>query len=147
MIEHPENFLEDFVNAGANRIYVHFEACDDLRGVLMQIIEYGVNAGVVVKPNTDISMIFDVMDLVDSVLIMTVEPGFGGQEFLTNQLEKIEVLRARFPDINIVVDGGINEKTSKLVIEAGANVLISGSYIFKAEDRLDAIKKLREEVL
>ncbi len=143
MIDNPEKYIEEFVNAGAHRIYVHFEACMDLRGVLMQIIEMGVLAGVVIKPMTAVSEIFDVMDLVDSVMVMTVEPGFGGQSFMSDMLGKIEELRGRYPDVNIAVDGGINDQTAKLVIDAGANILIAGSYVFKSENRKNAIESLR----
>lgn len=144
MMDNPMDFMEDFVKAGADRIYVHPEIVNfDLRSALMQIVEYGVKPAVALKPATPLSEVIDVLDLLEAVMVMTVEPGFGGQTFMHDMLPKIEELRGRAPEINITVDGGINDETSKLAVKAGANILVAGSYVFKAEDREAAIESLR----
>lgn len=142
MIENPENFVEQFAKAGAATITIHVEAAKDLKAIISQIKSYGVRAGVSIKPKTEVSAIESVINDIDEVLVMSVEPGFGGQEFMENSLEKIAALRKMRPDLDISVDGGINDKTAKRVIEAGANILVSGSYIFGAPDRAAAIKSL-----
>jgi ribulose-phosphate 3-epimerase len=143
MIENPWKFFEDFVAAGADTIIVHSEACRNLKAVLKDIRRLGVKAGVSIKPKTGISVIKGVLDLVDHVLVMTVEPGFGGQDFMEGMLSKIAGLRGCGFKGDISVDGGINERTAKLCIGAGANIMIAGSYIFKAKDRKKAIMGLR----
>jgi ribulose-phosphate 3-epimerase len=145
MVENPVMYIDDFAKIGVRTLFVHFEACDDFRAVLMRVIESGVSPGVVLNPKTPLSSILEVMDVVENVLVMSVEPGFGGQKFDESVLDKIEELRARFPNVNITVDGGINEKTAEMCRVKGANILVSGSYIFKAEDRALAISKLRGE--
>lgn len=143
MIENPGDYYEDFVKAGASTIIIHSEACDDLEAELKEIQKFDILAGVSIKPGTPVSDIEDVLNLVDQVLIMTVEPGFGGQEFMEDMVAKIRELRDIGFNGNISVDGGINEKTSKICVEAGANILVAGSYIFGAEDREEAINSLR----
>jgi ribulose-phosphate 3-epimerase len=143
MIEHPENFLEDFVKAGAASITVHQEACVHLARVLEQIKALGVKAAVSINPATPLAAIGEVLNLVDMVLIMSVNPGFGGQKFIDSALHKICDLRAMAPHLDIEVDGGINAETAKLCREAGANILVAGSYIFGAENRQAAIGSLR----
>jgi len=143
MIENPEKYIEDFAKAGSDRIVVHVEACKDLRAVLEQIKELDVENGVSIKPGTSVSEIKDVLDIVDEVLVMTVEPGFGGQSFMEDMLPKIKELRELGFEGDIGIDGGINADTARLCREAGANLLIAGSYIFGAENRVDAIYSLR----
>lgn len=143
MIENPGNYVEDFAKAGADIITVHSEACKDLKGLLKKIRALGVKAGVSVKPKTPISAISKVLDYVDMVLIMTVEPGFGGQKFMEEMMKKVSELRKRKPKLDIEVDGGINEETAKIAVKAGANVLVAGSYIFGAKNRKKAIESLR----
>lgn len=143
MIENPEKYVEDFVKAGSARIIVHVEAAKNLKSLIEKIKSLGVSAGVSIKPATSVEAIKDVLDIVDDVLVMTVEPGFGGQEFMPDMLPKIKALRAMGYKGDISVDGGINDKTGKMCAEAGANILITGSYIFKAEDRKTAIESLR----
>lgn len=143
MIENPENFVADFAKAGAETITIHAEAAKDLKAVIEQIKSYGLRAGVSIKPKTSVSTIESVINDVDEVLVMSVEPGFGGQEFIESSLEKISALRTMRPDLDIAVDGGINNRTAKKVIEAGANILVSGSYIFGAPDRAAAIQSLK----
>lgn len=143
MIENPENYLEDFAKAGADIITIHAEAVVDLPGIIQQIKDLGCKAGVSIRPGTAIEAIETVLSELDLVLIMSVEPGFGGQGFMENCIPKIQQIRANYPELDICVDGGINAETAKRVIAAGANVLVAGSFIFGAEDRIEAIKKLR----
>lgn len=143
MIEHPEKFVEAFVQAGASFVIIHQEVCPDLLALISQIRGLGAKVGVALNPETSLSSIFDVLDAVDMVLLMTVHPGFGGQGFVHSVLPKIRELRALRQDLDIEVDGGINHTTAPLVKEAGANVLVSGSYIFGLKNREKAIKSLR----
>jgi len=144
MIMNPEKYVEDFVKAGASSITVHQEACKDLHEVLTLIHSFGVKAAVSINPATPVEMIEDVLDDVDMVLVMSVNPGFGGQKFIESVPEKIRALRKMKPDLDIQVDGGINAETAKLAAEAGANILVAGSYIFGAKDRKGAIDSLRQ---
>lgn len=152
MIENPEKYLEDFAKAidkahGSRNdcfITVHGEACSNLSHTLHEITELGCRASVSIKPATPISSISSVLNEVDMVLLMSVNPGFGGQEFIESILPKIRELRKLSPTLNIEVDGGINTETAKLAIEAGANVLVAGSFIFGSKDRIAAIKSLRK---
>ena len=147
MIEHPENFLEPFVKAGADSISVHVEACTHLHRVVQSINQFGVKSGVVLNPATPIEMIHHVIEEVDFVLLMTVNPGFGGQPFIHQVLPKIKKLRdlaeSIGKELDIQVDGGITEETAKLCREAGATILVAGSAIFRAADRRAAIHSIR----
>jgi len=143
MIENPEKYVEDFAKAGANIITVHSEASKNLKALIKKIKSFGVKAGVSIKPKTPVSKIKNILNDVDMVLVMTVEPGFGGQEFMKNMMSKIKELRKLKPKLNIQVDGGINDKTSKIAVKAGANILVAGSYIFKAKNRKTAIASLK----
>lgn len=143
MIEQPEKYIEEFVKAGAASITVHQEACKHLHRVIQQIKAFGVKAAVSINPATPLKMIEEVLDDVAMVLIMSVNPGFGGQKFIENALEKISALRRMKPDLDIEVDGGINAETAKLCVKAGANILVAGSYIFGAKDRKQAIESLK----
>jgi ribulose-phosphate 3-epimerase len=148
MIREPEKHLETFAKAGADRIIIHYEAAKDLPLTLKRIRELGVFAGVVVNPETPIEKIFSVLPLVDLALVMTVNPGWGGQPFIDACLPKVRALRREIEhqklSCHVEVDGGINASTAKMCREAGADVLVSGSYIFGAQDRAGAIKSLRE---
>ncbi len=151
MIEHPENFVEDFTKALEKAhgrkddcyITVHAEACVHLHRVLQQIRALGVKPAVALNPASPLEMIEYVLDDVEMVLLMTVNPGFGGQKFIEAVLPKVRQLRAMRPNLNIQVDGGVNDKTAHKVIAAGANILVAGSYVFGASDRADAIRGLR----
>lgn len=148
MIERPELMLQSFCDAGADRITVHAEACTHLHRVVGQIKELGLKAGVAVNPATPLSVLEYIMEDVDLLLIMTVNPGFGGQSFIPAMLPKIRKLRSMLDErglqhVHIEVDGGINEATAKQVIEAGANVLVAGSSVFGESDRADIIRRLR----
>ncbi|ALS21563.1 MULTISPECIES: ribulose-phosphate 3-epimerase [Paenibacillus] len=149
MIEEPDRYIPAFAKAGADLISVHTEACVHLHRTLHLIKEQGVKAGVVLNPATPLSALEHVMDdKLDLVLVMTVNPGFGGQHFITGMLPKIAKLREMLndrglQDVDIEVDGGINEETAKLAVEAGANVLVAGSAVFNRPDRADAIRAIR----
>ena len=143
MVTNPETLLEDFAKAGADAITIHAEIEGNVPEILQKIRELGCKAGISIKPKTEVSAIEEFLPLTDLVLVMSVEPGFGGQEFMESALPKIRELREKNPELDISIDGGINAETAKLAREAGANVLVAGSYIFKAEDREKAIISLR----
>ena len=144
MIEQPERYLEEFAKAGADRITVHAEACRDLRGVAGQIARLKCKAGVALRPQTSLEVLHPVLDQMDLVLLMTVNPGFGGQQFMPEVLPKIQSLRKSF-DRYIQVDGGITHQTGRQTWEAGADVLVAGTYIFNATDPRQAMAALRGE--
>ncbi|WP_238649819.1 ribulose-phosphate 3-epimerase [Paenibacillus piscarius] len=149
MIEHPENYIAAFAAAGASVITVHAEACVHLHRVVHQIKELGLMAGVAINPGTPASAVREVLEDVDMVLVMTVNPGFGGQAFIPRTLHKIRQLRQwaaelRHPGLLIEVDGGIAEATAPLVAEAGADVLVAGNAVFGRSDRAGAIRAIRE---
>jgi ribulose-phosphate 3-epimerase len=147
MIENPDQYIEAFANAGADYITVHVEACRHLHRTIQLIKSTGVKAGVVLNPATPVDSLKHIIEDVDMVLLMSVNPGFGGQKFISSVLPKIrqvkELADSLNPDLEIEVDGGVNEETAKLVIEAGANVLVAGSAVFNKEDRGAAIASLR----
>lgn len=147
MVEHPETHIETFAEAGADIITFHWEASRHHHRIIQQIKAAGCKAGIALNPGTPLSMIEEILPDVDMVLIMTVNPGFGGQKFIESQLEKIHMLYHTIKDMgftcDIEVDGGINAETSKLVQEAGANVLVAGSAVYGAEDVAAAIKAIR----
>ena len=145
MIEHPQNYIDDFVHAGADIITVHYEATVDMtEDVISHIKSHNVLAGLSIKPETPVQEILKYLLMVDMVLIMTVEPGFGGQAFMLDCAEKIPVIRQNAPENLIIqVDGGINQETGKICKNLGANSLVAGSYIYKSEDIKEAIESLR----
>ena len=142
MIENPDRFIKDFVEAGADIITVHAEATKHLNRTLQLIKSYGKKAGISLNPSTPIEMIKYELKNIDMVLIMTVNPGFGGQTFIENMTDKIKELRTLDKNIDIEVDGGINAETGKKAKEAGANILVAGSYIFNGDykERIDSLK-------
>lgn len=148
MIENPDVYIERFADAGASIITVHQEACIHLHRTIQLIKSTGTKAGVVLNPATPTEMIRDILPEIDMVLIMTVNPGFGGQSFIhqtIRKIEQVEALRKQFNlSFEIEVDGGINPDTAKLCTEAGADVLVAGSAIFEESDRREAIKKIRD---
>lgn len=147
MIENPDNYIPSFAKAGADIISVHVEACPHLHRTIHHIKDLGIKAGVVLNPATPVSMIEPIIDDVDLVLLMTVNPGFGGQAFIPAVLSKIQevyqIVKERNLTIDIEVDGGVNEVTAKQCIDAGANVLVAGSAIYNKTDRKKAIETLR----
>ncbi|MEC0205176.1 ribulose-phosphate 3-epimerase [Paenibacillus lautus] len=151
MIEQPELYIADFVKAGADLITVHAETCPHLHRVIHLIKEFGVKAGVAINPATPAHVLQEVLPDLDLVLVMTVNPGFGGQAFIERTVNKISQLREWIsnsdnPNIHIEVDGGITAETAPLVVEAGADVLVAGSAVFGMPDRAAAIAKIRDSV-
>ena len=147
MIEEPDRYIDDFVEAGADLITVHAEACTHLHSTIMKIKKHGVKACVALNPATSLSALEYVLDDLDMVLIMTVEPGFGGQSFMHDMLPKVTELRQEIEkqglNVDIQVDGGVDSETASLCKKAGANVLVAGSYIFKSPDVKKAIELLK----
>lgn len=144
MIVEPIRYIEVFKASGADMITVHYEACEDLLATIKAIKDAGVKCGVSIKPDTDVSVLEGYIPLIDMVLIMSVEPGFGGQKFMPKALDKIaatKVLADRLnPSLYIEVDGGITMDNVKSVIESGANVIVAGSAVFKG-DKADNVKR------
>jgi ribulose-phosphate 3-epimerase len=149
MIEQPDRYIPAFAKAGADYLSVHVEACPHLHRTIHLIKEHGVKAGVVLNPHTPVEMIQHIIDDVDLVLLMTVNPGFGGQKFIPSVLPKIrqvaQLVKERGRFVEIEVDGGINAETARLCMEAGANVLVAGSAIYNERDRAAAIRAIRGE--
>ncbi|HEU4963081.1 MAG TPA: ribulose-phosphate 3-epimerase [Bacilli bacterium] len=150
MIEEPDRYIPEFAKAGADLLTVHVEATRHLHRTLQLIRAQGVKAAVALNPHTPLAMIEHVLTDLDMVLLMTVNPGFGGQKFIENVVPKISALRQMLDaqglqHVEIEVDGGINSDTSRLVREAGANVLVAGNAIYNAPDRSEAIRQIRGE--
>ena len=144
MIENPEKYLDDFALAGSDIITFHYEAVKESDKLISKIKEKGIKAGISIKPKTPAKEIFPYLDKVDLVLVMTVEPGFGGQKFMNDCAAKIKEIRSNAPEKLIIeVDGGINKDTAKICKEYGVNALVAGNYIYKAEDIKAAIESLR----
>lgn len=142
MIEHPELYVGAFAEAGADMITVHQEACTHLDRQVAQIHDLGCKAGVALNPATPVETLVDILHAVDMVLIMSVNPGFGGQKFIPRALDKVRRLRALAPDLLIQVDGGVNAETGAQLVPAGADVLVAGSYVFGAAEPKEAIHSL-----
>lgn len=147
MISNPLDYIDSFASSGADLISFHIESESNVEKTLEKIINVGVKPALVIKPKTPAEAIFPYIEKLDMVLVMTVEPGFGGQSFMADMLPKIKAIREKTnqvnPDLLIQVDGGIVPETAKLCIEAGADVLVSGSYIFGAENIENAVNSLR----
>ncbi|MBO5315495.1 MAG: ribulose-phosphate 3-epimerase [Clostridia bacterium] len=147
MIVKPENYAKRFIDAGADLVTFHYEACEDSAKLFDEIHAAGAKAAISIKPATPAEAIFHLIPKCDMVLVMTVEPGYGGQKFMPDMLEKVSKIRAEAErlgqNLDIQVDGGINPETAKLAVKAGANVLVAGSSVFNAQDRRTAIDALR----
>lgn len=146
MIEDPKRWAADYAAAGASLITFHIEAVKDIaeaKEVIELVHAKGVKVGVSIKPKTPVSAIEEIIPLVDRVLVMTVEPGFGGQSFMADMMPKVKEIRTKFPEVDIQVDGGISDKTVGIAREAGATSFVAGSYVFKNKDYSEPIKKLR----
>jgi ribulose-phosphate 3-epimerase len=147
MIQNPDNHIKAFADADSDIITIHAEASTHLDRSVELIKSYGKKAGISIVPSTHENVFDYVLEKLDLILVMTVNPGFGGQKFLSSQLKKIENIRRKIEKsgrkIELEVDGGINQETAKLVIAAGADVLVSGSFVFGSKDYADAILKLR----
>lgn len=147
MIENPADYIEDFVNVGADIITVHVETCPHLHRVIHQIKELGIKASASLNPSTPIENVHYLLDDLDMLLIMSVNPGFGGQKFIPQSFNKIKQARELLgSNIDLQVDGGITRDNAARVIEAGATILVAGSSVFSSRDYKDAIKSLRGEL-
>lgn len=151
MIENPDQYIEAFAKAGAEYITVHVEACRHLHRTIQNIKSYGIKAGVVLNPATPVSTLEHIIEEIDMVLLMTVNPGFGGQKFISSVVPKIrqvkEMAEAKGLDIDIEIDGGVNTETAKLCTDAGATILVAGSAVYDKEDRKKAIEELIRSTL
>lgn len=146
MIQEPIRYIEQFVKAGADLITVHLEACTDVAATLEKIKACGARAGLSIKPGTSVETVYPYLQDVDMILVMTVEPGFGGQKFMYDMVEKVQALKEKIDgdmlSVDIEVDGGINAETLPLVLKAGANVIVAGTAILKG-NIAENIQKLR----
>ena len=147
MIVDPDRYIKEFAALGADNLTVHFEACTHLHRTLQAIKAEGMKAGVALNPHTPVSVLEDVIQDLDLVLIMSVNPGFGGQSFIENTYKKVKQLKELMARSNssavIEIDGGVTSKNAAELIEAGADVLVAGSFVFKAEDPVETIKNLK----
>ena len=148
MVVEPERYVDAFAQAGADIMTIHVEATKHIHGALQKIKKAGLKAGVVINPGTPVSALEPVLSLVDQVLIMTVNPGFGGQAFIPEMLDKVKQVATWREEggyaFDIEVDGGVDDKTIKACQEAGANVFVAGSYLFKASDLASQVQTLRD---
>ncbi len=147
MIIEPDKFIEPFVKAGASIITVHYEACQHLHRTIQSIKSYGIKASVCLNPHTPVALLEEVIADLDMVLLMSVNPGFGGQTFIENTYKKVRQLKALInknnPHCLIEVDGGVNKNTAKLLFDAGADVLVAGSFVFNSENPTKTIVALK----
>jgi ribulose-phosphate 3-epimerase len=147
MIEEPEKYAEEFKKAGADMLTVHYEACRHLHRNVQQIKSLGMQAGVALNPHTPVSVLEEILADVDLVLIMSVNPGFGGQQFIPNSYKKISELRHLINDrglkVKIEVDGGVTIENAKALVDAGVDVLVAGNTVFASDDPAETIKKLK----
>ncbi len=147
MVVDPEkSFIDDYAEAGAAIITIHAEACKDIPKTIDKIKNLGIKVGLSINPPTSLDLLLPFIDQVDIVLIMSVNPGYAGQKFIPDVLNKIKELRKLKPNLDIEIDGGINKDTIKQAVDAGANVIVAGSAIFDKKDRKKAIKNLREAI-
>ncbi|GGW23351.1 ribulose-phosphate 3-epimerase [Arenibacter certesii] len=150
MIVDPDRYIKTFAQLGANNLTVHYEACTHLHRTLQAIKDEGMAAGVAINPHTNISLLEDTINDIDLVLIMSVNPGFGGQSFIENTYDKIKALKAlinrKGAHTLIEIDGGVTSENAKPLIDAGADVLVAGSFIFKSDDPSKTITELKELV-
>lgn len=147
MIENPDEYIEEFAKSGADYLTVHYEACKHLHRTIQVIKANGMKAGVALNPHTNINVLEDLICDLDLVLIMSVNPGFGGQKFLNNAVEKVSKLKNLITKNNastlIEVDGGVNTETGKMLVDAGADALVAGSFVFNSEDPVKTIDDLK----
>jgi ribulose-phosphate 3-epimerase len=148
MIVQPERYLEAFKNAGAEYISVHLEACPHLHRTIQQIKDLGCKAGVALNPHTPVSGLREVIEMLDLVCLMSVNPGFGGQKFIPRTYQKIKDLRALIAEVNspalIEIDGGVNETNAPTLLEAGADVLVAGNFVFSSKNPEQTIAELKQ---
>ncbi len=144
MISDPEKYAPAYIQAGADGITVHAEACGErLEKILRELKHQGVRVGCAISPDTPWTVLEPVLPMLDMVLVMTVYPGFGGQKLIPQTLDKVRVIRSRYPELDIQVDGGVNSETLPEVLEAGANVIVMGTAFFRAEDPSKLVKQVK----
>ena len=143
MISNPDQYLKSFREAGADSITVHYEACPHLLRTLQQIKELGASPAVAVNPHTPVSLLKDIFPYVEMILIMSVNPGFGGQKFIEYTYEKVRKVRQMSATVMIEIDGGVTSKNAKQLVEAGANALVAGSFVFSSENPIQTIADLK----
>lgn len=147
MIEGPDRYIEQFAKGGASSITVHYEVCPHLNRTVNEIKKLGCRAGVALNPHTPVELLEDILEYADLVLIMSVNPGFGGQKFIPNTYKKIKVLKKMSAELNpnlyIEIDGGVDESNAKKLLDAGANVLVAGNSVFSVPDQMAAIASLK----
>jgi ribulose-phosphate 3-epimerase len=146
MINNPDKYIKDFAEAGAHIITIHAEASKNLKKDIEFIQSFNCLAGVSINPKTPVKKIEKILPLVDLVLIMSVEPGFGGQKFMPEVLSKIQEIRSQYPNLDIEIDGGIDHQTAPMARAMGANVFVAGSYILKSDNPKEAADRLRKSV-
>ncbi|WP_298512280.1 ribulose-phosphate 3-epimerase [uncultured Kordia sp.] len=150
MIVDPDRYIQTFADLGADVLTVHYEACTHLHRTLQAIKAAGMKAGVALNPHTNISLLEDVIQDIDLVCIMSVNPGFGGQSFIENTYDKVKKLKALITEkgaaTEIEIDGGVNDKNAKALVDAGADVLVAGSFVFKSENPTETIQNLKQLV-
>ena len=144
MVQNPERVVQEYVNAGADLVTFHLEATENVLDTINLIKSCGAKVGISIKPATPVERLLPYAQLLDMILVMTVEPGFGGQKFISETLEKIRLARQLFPDKFVQVDGGINAETAPLAVQAGANVLVAGSFIINSQNRAESIEKMKK---
>ncbi|WP_109299783.1 ribulose-phosphate 3-epimerase [Aquimarina sp. AU474] len=148
MIVDPDRYIKTFADLGSNILTVHYEACTHLHRTLQAIKAEGMKAGVAINPHTNVNLLEDVINDIDLVCIMSVNPGFGGQSFIENTYKKVETLKEIInrngADTLIEIDGGVTNKNAKKLVDAGADVLVAGSFVFKSENPTHTIKELKE---
>jgi len=146
MVSDPDRWVEDFAKAGADGYTFHIEAAKDVSVLIDKIKANKMRVGITLRPGTSLDTVLPYVPLVDYVLIMSVEPGFGGQSFMPEQLQKVCALRKQFPQLNIEIDGGVALDNIQAVSDAGANIIVAGSSIFKAQQPADTIEKFKQAV-
>ncbi len=148
MISDPATYAPQFIKAGADGITFHLETTTDPKAIISQLRNLNISVGVSIKPKTPVESLKSIIDLVDMVLLMTVEPGFGGQSFIMDSITRCEQLRAMLrPDQRLQVDGGIDHETTPLITRAGADTLVAGSYIFGAPNPIEAIQRIKKAAI
>ena len=148
MISNPDVYIDDFVSSGADILTVHYEACPHLHRTIQLIKSKGIKAGIALNPHTPVNVLDEIITDVDLVLIMSVNPGFGGQKFIESSVQKVSQLRklidARNLDVIIEIDGGVNMETGKKLAEAGASALVAGSFVFNSDSPTQTIERLKQ---
>ncbi|KAI7833174.1 Ribulose-phosphate 3-epimerase-like protein [Kickxella alabastrina] len=146
MVSNPEQWVDDFASAGADLFCFHIEATKDASALIDDIHARGMKAGMAIKPDTPVDVVYEFAEKLDQVLVMTVEPGFGGQSFMPTCMDKVRELRKRYPNLDIEVDGGLDPENIEVAAKAGANVIVAGSSIFKAKSPEAVISLFRKTV-